>query len=94
MKERLVAIVSRELDRLERLSQVGPLDMDEVKKLEVLTRSLKQLQDPPKKVDNPVEALTTEELLRLARGEFYDNQAQSRAAAKGTDGGGEEGGLG
>lgn len=66
MKQTLREICARELGRLNTSSEAGSLSLDDVKKLEILTRSLKQLEDTPKDAET-LETVTVEDLLRLAK---------------------------
>ena len=72
MRDVLDQIFERELTRLSEASTRGTLEMEDIKKLEILTRALKQYQAPEKKQDNPFESLSTEDLLKLIRGETHD----------------------
>lgn len=98
MKDRLAKIVARELDRIDELSEQGPLDIEDCKRLEVLTRSLKQLEDKKVEVENPFEGLSSEDLLLFVKGEPNDGQTdtkpKAKRKAKGARGDSEENGLG
>jgi hypothetical protein len=65
MKKILEGILGRELDKLEKKSQVEDLDMDDLKKVEILTRSLKQIE-VSEKAEDELESLTIEQLIELA----------------------------
>ncbi len=66
MKQTLREICARELGRLNTSSEAGSLSLDDVKKLEILTRSLKQLEDTPKETSS-LDEITNEDLLFLAK---------------------------
>lgn len=84
MKDRLAKILSRELEILEGISETRALEIDEVKKLEILTRSLKQMEEKKEEKVNPLEALTSEELVAFIRGASNDgSKAEERPKAKG-----------
>jgi hypothetical protein len=76
MKKTLDRIFERELNRLDALSEKRPLELDELKALDVLTRSLKQFVAPPKEEENPLEDLSTEELLAIVKGITDGNKAK------------------
>jgi hypothetical protein len=65
VKKTLEEIFQRELARIEEASKNGPLDIDDLKKVEILTRSLKQIEDPIEK-DKELDWLTNDQLLALA----------------------------
>jgi hypothetical protein len=68
MKSKMKKILERELERIEVASLTGPLDIEDCKKLEILTRSLKQLEEEKVAVVNPLEGLSSEALLEYIRG--------------------------
>lgn len=67
MKELLDQIFEREVKRLDQRSQKEPLDVEDLRKLDILTRALRQYQVPEKK-DESLDELTTAELIALVRG--------------------------
>lgn len=69
MKNLLDEIFAREIARLDEISKERPLNMDEIKALETLTRALKSYQAPTVKSADPLEGLTTEQLLEIVGGD-------------------------
>jgi hypothetical protein len=65
MKQLLEEVFARELERLNEKSLQGPLSLDDLKALSLLTQSLKSYTEPAKAPDNPLKDLTTEQLLQL-----------------------------
>jgi hypothetical protein len=68
MSEQLTEVINREIARFDAISRERPLTSAEIKDLETLTRALKAFKAPDKKADNPLDGLTSEELLQLIRG--------------------------
>lgn len=88
MRDLLDKIFERELARLSEASNNGSLEMDDIKKLEILTRTIKQFQAPEKKQENLFENLTTEDLLKLIKGDTHDgDQTKPEPKAKRARGG-------
>ena len=78
MKQTLRDIFARELARIEEASKTGALEMEDLKKVEILTRSLKQLEDPPR-ATSPLDDISNEDLLLLARLEaVHDTHVEPR----------------
>ena len=64
----LQEIFLREINRLNDASKKGPLDMDDIKKLDLLTRSWKSYSGNQIVDDkDPLDGLTAQEILELAR---------------------------
>ncbi len=82
MREILDKIFERELTRLSEASNNGSLEMDDIKKLEILTRTIKQFQAPEKKQENLFENLTTEDLLKLIKGGTDDGRHNTKPKPK------------
>jgi len=81
VKNMLRNICERELNRLNEASLLGSLELDDIKKIEILTRSLKQLEDaPPKLLD--LEDITKDDLLNLARLKDDDNGTEVKPKQK------------
>ena len=81
MKNMLRDICDRELSRLNEASLLGSLELDDIKKIEILTRSLKQLEDnPPKLVE--LDDLTKDDLLNLARLKDEENGTEIKPRQK------------
>lgn len=60
------SIFEREIARLDAISRQQPLDQEQLKRLEILTRSLKQYQRPDvSAVQSPMSELTLDELRQL-----------------------------
>ncbi len=72
MIEKLNEILEREIARFDKISQERPLSSEEIKDLESLTRSLKAFKLQDKKPESPLDALSSEDLLRLLKGDFPD----------------------
>lgn len=81
MKNMLRDICSRELNRLNDLSLQGPLELEDVKKIEILTRSLKQLEDAPPKQEE-LDDFSKDDLLSLARLKDEDNGSEIKPEQK------------
>ena len=82
MKKVLDGIFERELKRLDGISQERALNLDELKSLDILTRSLKQFQEPAKQEENPLAGLTNEQLLQLVSAPQEDVKANGRHKTK------------
>jgi hypothetical protein len=65
--DKLQSIFERELNRLDEESKQQPLDMEQLKRLEILTRSLKQHQKQDVPEPNPFENLSTEQIIELMK---------------------------
>ena len=65
----LTGIFERELERLNKISQTTGLDSDAIKDLEGLTRAYKNFKAPEKKSENPLDGLSTDELLEFIKGD-------------------------
>ena len=70
--DRLEQIFMRELERLDEISKKGALDMDELKRLDLLTKSLKQYQKPQDNDEDSLENLSVDDLIKLANWEEED----------------------
>ena len=86
MKDRLAKILSKELAILEEISEKRSLDIEEVKKLEILTRSLKQMEDKKEESKNPLDELTSEELVAFVKGASNGRKVEERPEAEGGGG--------
>ncbi len=82
MKDILNAVFARELTRLDDKSKLGPLDLDDLKALDLLTRSLKSYQEPTKQAENPLKDLTNEQLVALMRLPEIDDERRPEAKPK------------
>jgi hypothetical protein len=82
MKGTLRKVLERELDRIEEASQNGPLDIEDCKKLEILTRSLKQLEEEKVVIENPFEGLSSEALLEYLKGGPDDGRTDTQPKPK------------
>jgi hypothetical protein len=69
MKEVLDKIFEREILRFDELSRKEPLDRENLQNLELLVRALKNYQAPEKDDTSPLEAVSTEDLIKFIRGE-------------------------
>jgi hypothetical protein len=76
MRAVLDGIFERELKRLDQISQERPLTLEELKALNTLTLSLKQYVEPPKEAVNPLEGLSSEDLLAIVKGVTDDGEAK------------------
>lgn len=68
--ERLQKIIEREINRLDIKSEEANLSLNDLKSLELLTRSLKQISSAPEPEENPLSALqdlTDEDLITLIK---------------------------
>lgn len=67
MKEKIRAILEKELDRISKRSEAGGLDLDAFRELDLLIKSyktlLQELPDAPKDKEDTVEGLSEDELL-------------------------------
>jgi hypothetical protein len=85
MKQMLEEVFGRELARLDEKSKQGPLSLDDLKALSLLTSSLKSYQEPAKQPDNPLKDLTTEQLLLLLKPQEEAEPNVKRRKTKGSD---------
>jgi hypothetical protein len=69
MKEVIDGILAREVQRIDDLSKTEPLDIEEIKKLELLIRARRQFEEPEKTELSPLAQLTSEELLAFIKSE-------------------------
>jgi hypothetical protein len=96
MKDVLEKILERELNRIAKASESSPLDIEDCKKLEVLARSYRQFEEKKSKDDNPLEGLSTEDLLEYLKGpkDEQDNpEPKTKRQAKGKRGDTKEGSV-
>lgn len=86
MKDDLIqSLFQRELERLEIKSKEAPLDMEDLKRLEILTRSLKQhskQEQPPQ--EDELANLTTEELIKFIRQDSHDERQDKTKSSPST----------
>jgi hypothetical protein len=75
MIEKLNEILDREIKRFDVISQDRPLTSEEIKDVESLVRSLKAFKSQEKKVESPLDALSSDDLLRLIKGDFTNGGA-------------------
>jgi len=76
----------RELERLDEISKKGALDMDELKRLDLLTKSLKQYQKPQDSEEDSLQDLSIDDLIKLANWEEEDGStSESRPKSKGPE---------
>lgn len=77
MRKILEGILKRELDRLEERSLNESLDMEDLKKVEILTRSLKQIDSSEEQKDE-LDNLSINELLDIVKSskETYERTDQ------------------
>ena len=81
MKQVLDSIFERELKRLDEASQKESLDLDDLRRLDILTRALKQYQEPTKEAESPLSQLSSDELIAFIRREDKDVEVNPQPPA-------------
>jgi hypothetical protein len=75
-------ILQREIERINEVSKKGPLETDEVKRLEILVRAYKQYSAPAVEDDSPLAGLSSEDLLAFIKGEDIPPEPKPAKKAK------------
>jgi hypothetical protein len=69
LKDVLDRIFERELNRLDEASKKQALDLEDLRRLDLLTRSVKSLQDTPVEEEDTFKDLSSEEIIKLLKAE-------------------------